>query len=317
MLARTQSDVVAYSPNVCTVHGGTNDFSSGMTNSVYVTMMNNLEQIIIQLLDASILPVLVVPYAKNSAPNEAKRARWFYFQLASYYGIPIIDLHRLTVDPTNGNFLASYTADGTHLNPTGIAAALPIVKNVLANINSPAQTLYLGDVDETTTTEMSNLCRGGLFTTANTVSSVWSPNTTNGSYITPAAPSPYNGNSFVYTRTASGLAYGLYGNNATTPFSVGDRFYFACRMATSGLIPASATGCYTQIVCAGSANAQFTTVYNDDFIDVQQFVIPASTTSIAFNFLVSDSATYTISNITFVNATTYANIWKPGQQGVV
>jgi lysophospholipase L1-like esterase len=122
MLARIGTDVLAYAPDVVLMLGGTNNIGTGMTNAQISNNMLNLESMVRLMLKAGILPIIVTPPARNSAPIETRKIQPFYYALAQAYGLPLLDLFRLTVDPVTGNYLTGYSADGTHLLPAAIAA---------------------------------------------------------------------------------------------------------------------------------------------------------------------------------------------------
>ena len=183
ILARVSTDVIAYQPDVCTVLAGTNDLLSGMTNAAYASMMNNVKQIVLMLMSANILPILVVPPPRNAAVTEAKRARYFYYKLAEKYGLPLIDLFKIYVDPSNGQYLSGYSGDGTHPNSTATLASASIISSIMNNLHNPDVYPYMGVVAESAAGEQSNLVRNGNFNISTTPPTPdgWSPATANAS----------------------------------------------------------------------------------------------------------------------------------------
>lgn len=89
--ARFQNDVLDKNPDAILLMIGTINFVSGMANSAYTTLFNDVEATVLMSLDVGALPIIVTPPPKNSAVAEAKRAQPFYHWLAEYYGLPLID----------------------------------------------------------------------------------------------------------------------------------------------------------------------------------------------------------------------------------
>jgi hypothetical protein len=105
-LARLQTDVLAYSPDIALLLGGTNDLVSGMANSAYTALVNNLEQMVLQILRSGAHVVLVTPPVNNNAPAESRSPRFCITCLLSTTIFHCLDMYRLTADPVTGNDLS-------------------------------------------------------------------------------------------------------------------------------------------------------------------------------------------------------------------
>lgn len=321
MLLRVPA-VIAQNPNIVPILGGTNDLPSITNAAGYANTMNNLEKIVVQLLEAGILPVLSTTPPNNTSPLVAKRLQWFIYELANFYGIPLIDIYKIWVDPTtSGSYLAAYSGDGTHPNKAGVAAVGSAISAVLSNLAQPQIYPYFGSVTETTTTEISNLVKNGNLKQQGTPPNpdFWNVNTTNASYASAVATYPYTGATITYTLTVAAGQFALDGApiSAGTSFVVGDTIYLAARVNVSGLTPSTASG--YQILAAlsgGGANYKFQSVCNGDCIFTGSFVVPTGTTAITPDWFVQDVGVYIMNNFTLVNVTQQNAIWKPGQQGI-
>lgn len=320
LLARLQTDVIAFSPNVCMVMIGTNDYVASPTNANYANLMNNVEQIIIKLLDASILPVLVTPPPSNTNTVMAKRVQWYYYALAAFYGIPLFDLYKIWTDPKTGQYLSGFSSDGTHPLPAAMAVSNPLLASVLANINNPTQYFYTGVVSETSGGEFSNMIRNGSFAQITTPPNPdsWVINTTNATFTTPTATYPYTGNDFNYVKTVSGAAFALSGSGIAigANYVAGDTLYIAIRVNVAGLTPATAIGYNIQLQGATIASVNFKGVYNGNFTFATTWVVPVGETSYTPEVFVQDVGTYIVDNYTVLNVTQHNAIWQPGIQGI-
>jgi lysophospholipase L1-like esterase len=133
MLVRIITDVLPYSPQVCFVMGGTNDYSPVGTGSItmqsaLLRYKQNIDAICQTLMANRIKPVLgTVP------PNNTVGTRLIFIneqntwlrRYAQSKGILLVDMYAAVVDPATGKYIASpsvYTTDGTH--PTQAASAV-------------------------------------------------------------------------------------------------------------------------------------------------------------------------------------------------
>lgn len=321
LLARYQADVIANHPDVAMIEICTNDIPADpITNSIISTCFNNVERMVLASLADGELPVIVVPPAKNSAPVSARTIVPYYYDLAQYYNLPLIDNYRSTVNASTGNYISTYTADGTHPSAAGISAIAAPAASVLSNLPNAGNAPYLASFSETTVNNVPNLIRNGSFAQQQTVGvpDNWVINTTNATYTaTTSAALPYTGFDFVYTKTVSGGAYALSGGTVSSGFAVGDTLVFSGRIKVSGLPSATASGFQLGLDFGGSnahARPFYNWVQNGDFPFSVEVVVPAGSTNFVPTLFVSDVGTYTVDNLTVSNKTARQAIWRPGKQ---
>jgi lysophospholipase L1-like esterase len=114
MLARWQTDVLAYNPDAVLLMIGTNDVvTTGFNDAKLATLMNNIEQMVVQSLAANVLPIIVTPPAKDGNKADTRRIIPFYYWLTEAYSVPLIDMFAITVDPASGGWKAGLSDDGT------------------------------------------------------------------------------------------------------------------------------------------------------------------------------------------------------------
>lgn len=323
MLARIGTDVLAYSPDVVLMLGGTNDLVSGMTNAQIAATMSNLESMTRQMLQAGILPIIVTPPPKNAAALESRKIQLFYYALAQAYGVPLLDTYRLLVDPTTGNYQASLSGDGLHPNATGVATISAVASQLLTNLQASFAGPYLAAYSENSDGQfLTNLLRNGNFARAASAPTPdnWSVTATNATQTlvaaTPGYGTPSNGNTFNYVKSATGSIYALFGGlltPASAGYAAGDVLQFSGHVNVSGLTPASATGFSVGLDMTPAGNARpFTNCpFNGDFTFCHQLTVPAGTTQFSPTFVVNDAATFKVNNLTVVNVTLANAIWQP------
>ena len=327
LLTRLQVDVISYAPNVVPVLIGTNNLTLIAGGATYASLMNCVENIVANLLNAGILPILVTPPPNNANPLVAKRLQWFYYQLAQYYSIPLLDVYKVWVDPSassgnGGKYLSSFSGDGTHPNIAAINAAAPYIQSFLSALSQPQDYAYMGSVSESTAAEISNLVKNGNFAVQTTPPSpdFWVLNNTSCVYTSATAVYPYVGSSLTCTVAAPGGAYSLYsGTGPSVPGTVpkGDTVYVSVHVKVTGLTPASASGfsiCDGPNGCGGD-DFVYKSVFNGDYNIFSTFVVPTDYTSILSTAFLADTGVYAYNNWTIVDVTAENAIWQAGQQG--
>jgi lysophospholipase L1-like esterase len=320
LLARFQTDVLDYEPDVVPIMIGTNHFISGMATSAYASLFNPLETMVRMTLSANAVPVIVVPPVKNSAAAESRRAVPFYYRIAQYYDVPLVDLFKVSVDPATGNWLAGYATDGTHPDDAGIVALAPSLATVLQNIESSYCPPYLAAYSQTATGDLANLIRNGSFA-QQAVAGIpdgWSISVASGgSYTANTAPAaPYTGKEFIYTKTADGAAYALSG--AAAAVAPGDEIVFSGSIEVSGLT-GTTSGFHLALELGGGVNLRpfLSWKHNGAFPFSVPLTVPAGKATITPTFYVQDGdeeteAVYKVRNLTAINLTTMDAIWAPG-----
>jgi lysophospholipase L1-like esterase len=323
MEARLSADVLAYNPDICLFLGGTNNYVFGMANSAYATMMNTHERIIKKVLRARILPIVVVPPPKGGAALESRIGRMFYYSLAHYYALPLLDMYALGADPTGGGYISGYSGDGTHPGPTFIDVVGTAFAAQLQHLGDLGPGLYMSVYSETATGAMQNLLRNGNFARQQTppTPDSWTVNTTNATVTGPSVAAPtslpvLNGITFTHDKAATGLQLPLTGAFVSTGFSPGDKLAFSGRIKSTGLTPASATGFSIRLDMSGGGLSSPVTScpQNADITFCQELIVPAGTTTITPKMVSNDICKLEVNNLTLINLTARDAIWRPGLQ---
>jgi lysophospholipase L1-like esterase len=315
--ARFLTDVVAKSPDATFIMIGTNNFVSGMANSAYATLFNDIEACVLMALDANILPIIATPPPKNGAVAESKRAQPFYYWLAEYYGLPLIDVYRLMVDPTNGQFASGYSGDGTHPGYAGIAAVFPAVGAQLSDLPSLIGPEYRAAVSESSTGDLANMVRNGSFALGSAPSSItgWTTNTTNNTITLENPTLPETGKVSKHVVSADGAIYLLNGTSITV--TAGNEIIVSGQIKTSGIVATSGS-VHVSLDLAGGERIRPIKgwMQNGTFKFSAKAAIPSGKTSITPSVYIDKAGTYEISNLTVIDRTAMAAIWQPGVQGL-
>lgn len=127
MLARLNSDVFAYKPEVLFILGGTNDLGHNISTS---TTIANLKAIIVAAMARGIrITLLTVPpdsYTNMAPEIDALNAA--ITRLGNTYRLMVIDVHTPLSQPS-GTYWPKYTSDGLHFSELGAQ----VVANTIYN----------------------------------------------------------------------------------------------------------------------------------------------------------------------------------------
>ena len=123
MLARLQTDVIAYQPGWCAVLAGANDETTDLT-----AWKATMASIYTTLLAAGVTPVactLTPRYSTTQTQHQSMCEIVRY--LARKYSLPLVDFQKVTINPAtygtaSNTWLSGYSADGTHPLPPGVRA---------------------------------------------------------------------------------------------------------------------------------------------------------------------------------------------------
>lgn len=319
MVDRYATDVKSYRPDIVIIEPLANDLQYFAADlSTYVNpsdtrnAFDNVVTLIKKTFETPALPVLVITPPNNTTPLQSARTRLILYDIAKFYGIPVIDIFNYMVDPTTtGSYQSAYSSDGIHPNAAGIAACAEHGKSVLTNLSKPTAN-YFGLLNTSAFGDMANIIRNGNMALGSLPSLTgFTVNTTNVNVTAPAATLPRTGRTFTYEKTASGLAYALSGGDFT--LTGGHTYEFGGIVGASGLTPATATG--FSIMVALSGVLRFAPlrswVHNGSFEFSEHFTVPTSGT---FEIMMSasDAATYTVNNLTLVDVTAMRAIFNPG-----
>lgn len=311
--ARFAADVIDKRPDATMMMIGTNNFVSGMASSAYATLFNALERCVLMALDANILPIIVTPPPKNGAAVEAKRAQPFYYWLAEYYGLPLIDVYRMMVNPADGSFISGHSGDGTHPQHAGIAAVFPTVAAGLSDLPSLVGRQYLAAVSESAVGDLANMIRNGSFALGTAPSSItgWTTNVTNSTITLENPTQPETGKVYKNVKAADGGVYALSGSGLTVV--PGHELIMSAKVKLSSFV--STTGAF-HLGLDGSTTFRPMKgwMQNGTFYPSMKLTVPTGLTAFTPTTYVDVVGTMEISNITVIDRTAMAAIWQPGQQ---
>lgn len=229
MLARIQTDVIAYAPQWCIVMGGTND--SGTTEA---TTRSNLAAIYTALLAAGIMPIACTIPPRTDSGSAVVRINPWIRAYATKNRLPLLDFHALLTDNGANAYKSGYDyGDGVHPSLTAIGVMADYCVTKVASL-VPAQPATLGVLN----TETNNLIANALFltdTNADGVPDNWTLNVNGSSTTTPSlvADSSGMGKLFTLTTTVAGTTR-QYTQTISSGFTVGNTIGFGGRFSLSG-----------------------------------------------------------------------------------
>jgi lysophospholipase L1-like esterase len=124
MLARFDTDVTPYAPNVVTILAGRNDVGKG---NDLATLQANLPQLVAKTRAIGAIPVLAtIPQTDATTPVNAnqtiRQMNGWIRRYAAAQGLICLDFASVLVDPATGGYLAQYKSDGIHPNAAGMQA---------------------------------------------------------------------------------------------------------------------------------------------------------------------------------------------------
>lgn len=323
ILARLNDDVLVYKPDVVLLMAGTNDILAGQVDQSYTNMMSNIELMVVGMMEQGCDVILATPPTKDSAPDETRMAIQFFYMLADYYNLPLLDTYKITVNPQTGMYKDGYSEDGVHPNPVGIDAIAVEGAKVLAEPWKYTNPTYLAAVSEATVGNRPNLIGNGAFALPpspidGTTLQAWDVGVDHATFTwDTAAALPWTGNNFVYTQGAGagGGQYALYGSGISTGYKEGDVLVGSLHLKTTGLTVASAQGFTWGFGFDNGDNARLTNSwpYNAEWVLSQEIIVPKSPGNLIPSLYVQDVGVYTVNNVTLWNRTAAEAIWKPGQ----
>lgn len=205
MLARVQSDIInaqAVKPGKCIVLGGTNDVGT----IALATSLANLASIYDQLRAAGIEPIGATIPPKTTQQTAIASLNIGIKSLCDKRGMICLDFHSVLVDPSNGQYLAGYSGDGTHPNDVGRRAISTLIQAKLTPLYRPIGPNLCQD-----NTEAANLISDGMFlgTPSGGVAGSWTGNSVSGTTTPTIVSGDTNilGNWQVLTCTVAGQYY--------------------------------------------------------------------------------------------------------------
>jgi len=326
ILARFDNDVIAYKPDVCWIMAGTNDITLGGGDAEIAGIMNRLEQMVLKCINAGIAVLLATPPCRDAAAASTQNIQPFYYDLANYYNIPLLDVNRVVVNPVNGTYKAGLSADGVHPNNTASDSISNELAKALANPEQYINRPYLAASSFLFVNNHANLLINGNFSQGvdggnNPLGWTTNQSTGNTGSVATAASLPYTGQKFLYTVPPAGAVsvYALFSNNVDAVFPAGDVLEFSAALKITGMNPATSAGVSLMLAfdgpfstAAAPVNAQVT---NMDGVVTGECYVPQGCTSINMQLYSQDqNVTYTVQNATVTNRTMRARAWAPGLQ---
>jgi lysophospholipase L1-like esterase len=332
--ARLASDVLSLDPDAVLLMAGTNSLLDGGGSDGIAACMADVEAMVVACLSAGVLPIIVTPPAKNvgiTGTETVREAIRFYYTLAAHYGLPLIDLYKVSVDPLTGGYKAGFSTDGTHPAGAGITALSDYAGYVLANLGNFVAPAYLASVAVLYPTG-ANLLANGNFASAqyNTAfADGWNSNPNDATItLTPVTaglvsgiPSHVNGKTVRYV-IGNGNTGGRYVaihddvDPAYDTFEAGDTVIVAGRIKAT--LPAGAQGFSVSVQFGGVAGGPVNNVQQSgDFVFAQEMIVPATPGKLSVLVYGQDAgAVFELNNITVTNKTKDAAIWSPGKASV-
>jgi lysophospholipase L1-like esterase len=334
MRARFATDVLPFQPEAILFMAGTNSITTGISFAGMADVLDDYEWIVQQSLANGIIPILVTPPAKTQAGLGQDNTGWsetrdfipFLYDLAAYYGLPLIDVFKFTCDTATGGFRAGLSDDGVHPNQAGADAIAAYVSYFLQNPQLALNQVYLSSANEVADSgRLHNILQNGCFNfkVAEGYMGGWGEGSVgdNATVLVPGtadtALARSSGNLFKYTMAANGGAYALAGSVDPAAWVAGDVLEFSGRVTGPALNLATAGGLTVSIDVENPAgNGNVRPINADktirDVIFSQEFKVTPGTTSLSPTVYVQDAGLYTFNNFTVTNKTKRQSYWKPG-----
>jgi hypothetical protein len=134
MLARVQSDVIAYGPAKVAIAGGTNDLGILTTAQIIA----NIDGIVKALRAAGIDVILCSLTPRISAKSQVEQVNRALDQYANANNLPLVDFYAAVTDPATGNYYATYNiGDDVHPSVTGAKVMAETFVTATANYFKP------------------------------------------------------------------------------------------------------------------------------------------------------------------------------------
>lgn len=297
MLARINTDVLAYTPNLVTVWVGTNDITQ---SRVLTDFQSDVTNIIAQLKAAGALPVLftIPPRADTTKYTEIVAWNAWLRSFARTQHISLVDVYSVLVDPATGAYKAGYdVGDGLHMSPIAHNA----VAQKFVAVMGPR--LPAGDIMRPQyNLDANNLITNGLLLT-NVDASPSIPDhwlvagPTTGITETIVTDTDFNGGTAWQVAAVNPAGLRQFLQSASAGWSVGDVLLFVCKAKV-----VSATGVSTTKGLRVNANffgATSPTQVLTEYLSLaglsgvisRRFTVPASTTTVQIAFLFDIDAT--------------------------
>lgn len=345
MRARLAADILVAKPDSIMFLGGTNSLVTGLSFQGMAAVLNDYEYIVQQCLFNGIIPILLTPPAKGKAGlDNQDNTGWyetrdfipFLYDMARYYSLPLIDLHKLTADSATGGFRAGLSDDGVHPNQVGTRRIADYVAYFLRNPHLAVGNVYLASVSELGESgRLHNILQNGCFDFKVTddadnptpYMAAWGPAAqgTNIDVLVPftdtTAAAQVSGKQFKYTTATGGNLF----SNGLNPqaWTAGDVLEFSGRVTAPAVadadVASDAFGLNVFLDISktdGSGGAQAKIINDDknsqDTLFSMEVVVPPNSLDIMASVYTVGPGNYSFSNFTVTNKTVRQSYWKPG-----
>lgn len=309
MLARLQTDVIAYNPTICAIFGGTNDVNQGGFSAV--ATMANITAMADMLRSANIQPVFctIPPRTDGNYKTNIHALNTRITRYAEQHGYPLLDFYSQLTDPlVSGAWKTSYSLDGIH--PQHVISRL---MGQYASTNLAPLLPYWGPYLTLDPSDASNMLLNGTFATdtnADGVSDSYSVDTPGATLAFSRISDATYGYRQRITWTGSATSKGIY-QTVSTGFSAGDRISIAGRFTSS--LEANSAQVQFGLVATGATvdpkrariDSLSTDVTNGLFYG--ELVVPTGTTGLQFlavSSVASQTGTLDLAQVTMQNLTT-------------
>ncbi|WP_244832324.1 SGNH/GDSL hydrolase family protein [Caballeronia sp. TF1N1] len=345
MRARLAADILAAKPDAITLLGGTNSIVTGTTFQGMAAVLNDYEYIVQQCLFNGIVPILLTPPAKskqgldnqdNTGWYEMRDFIPFLYDLANFYSLPLIDLHKFTADSATGGYRAGLSDDGVHPSAVGHRRIAEYAAYFLHNPHEAVGNIYLSGVSEFGESgRLHNIIQNGCFDFKITDDAdnptpylaAWGPQAvgTNTDVLVPfggnSADAQVSGKQFKFT-TPTGGKYFPNGLDSQA-YSAGDVLEFSGRVTAPAVADADINsgdvGLNVFLAISktdGTPDAQAKIINDDknsqDTLFSIEVVVPPNPQEIDAAIYVVGAGDYSFSNFTVTNKTVRQSYWKPG-----
>lgn len=326
------NDVINASPkpNACVIGELTNTVGGGADDTATLAAVDLLFQGADQLAAAGIIPIIrnAPTRGTTSTPKtDAERQRIALAnvkiaRLAAQRGYPLVDWHKVSVDPATGKLLDAASTDGVHFTKVYNRKAAEAVLDVVLPM-AGGYTPFLANWNADPT----NLITNGLFLGSTSavggypMPSGWNGGTGNQRAVTaPVAADKILGNWFDLWKDSTvaptlGTDYTSFSPSIAAgsgTFAVGDRLRFACRVRIEDIENAVASNSAAHFagltLFVGGANVNIGPVYQyqvniPDAVAVIEFTVPAGATTLAPQIGVAGQGKIRVAQLTLRNLT--------------
>jgi lysophospholipase L1-like esterase len=277
-LARFDTAVAPYNPDVVPIVLGINDAVSGRTLAAYAA---DMRAIVAKVRAINALPVLftVAPNLNTGGIQQriADENDWLRVY-SSENGIPLVDTNAPLTDPATGSYLTAYDLDGTHQNAAGAKVMGQAFVDALPGIGLR---LWTPPLAVSNTADAKNIVTNGLFLTNSAgLGTGWSK--TGGTASIVAGSSLVKGNWQRLTDAAVEAA-NIRQNIVLAPNVAGDVLEFSGRVRTVEGTSTATWSLFLNLFATPTLVTYVANVQTEDLADgafTLRVTIPASSTSL-------------------------------------